>query len=140
MPDNLIYCYCPEGGGLLHIHKNPPYDTEGRLEMIRRMQESHVAEPTRLPPFEDVDPKPEPPMSPNELERLRNASTRLEICAAELRRGDCENEGCRDENGYARPATLRVGRYNLCVRCADERDRGKPPLMVEPRIKLEDLK
>ena len=130
MPDDPIYCYCPEGGGLMHIHRKPPYDTEGRLELIRRAQEARVAEPTRIPPFEDADAEPDPPISPNELERLRNASTRMEIF----------DEGCRDENGNARPATLRVGRYNLCVRCADERDRGKPSQMVEPRIKLEDLK
>jgi hypothetical protein len=140
MPDDLIYCGCPQGGGLPHIHRNPPYDTEGRLERIRREQEARVVEPTRLPPFEDVESEPDPPMSPDELEVLHDSSTRMEICDVELRRGDCENEGCSDENGHARQATLRVGRYNLCEMCADERDRGKPPLMVEARIKLEDLK
>jgi hypothetical protein len=140
MPRDPIYCYCPEGGGLLHMHRNPPYDTEGRLELHRKAQEERVVEPKRLPPFEDEGSESDPPLSPNEQERLRNASTRMEICDVELRRGDCENENCSDENGHARQATLRVGRYNLCVACADERDRGKPPLVVEPRIKLEDLK
>jgi hypothetical protein len=140
MPDDLIYCGCPQGGGLPHIHRNPPYDTEGRLELIRREQEERVVKATCLPQFDSGDPEHDPPMSPNELERYLNASSRMEICDVELRRGDCENKGCCDENGHVRRATLRVGLYNLCERCADERDRGKSPLMVEPRIKLEDLK
>jgi len=140
MPNDPIICHCDEGCGLPHIHRNPPYDTDGRNEMHRKRREERVAQaPTRrLPTFEDGDTGP--PMSPNELDRIWNASTKEEIIAVELSRGRCENEGCRDENGCARKATLRVGRFNLCETCADERDRGKSPDEVEPRIKLEDMK
>jgi hypothetical protein len=141
MPNDPIICHCDEGCGLPHIHRNPPYDTDGRNEMHRKMREERVVEPpTRLPIFECEGLEPIPPLSPNEQERLQNASSRMEICAIELSRGFCENTGCLDEKGGARKATLRVGRYNLCEMCADDRDRGKAPDMVEPRIKLEDLK
>jgi hypothetical protein len=139
MPDGPIYCYCPEGGGLLHIHRNPPYDTEGRLELIRRKQEQRVVKATRLPTFEDDGLEPELPLSPNELERLGSASNYLEFCNVHMSHGDCENPGCRDEREHTRQATVLVGRHYLCQTCADERDRGKSPLLVEPRIKLEDL-
>jgi hypothetical protein len=141
MSDEPIYCYCPEGGGLLHIHRNPPYDTEGRLELIRRKQEQRVVNKvTRLPGFEDDGLEPELPMSQNELERLKSASNYLEVCAIQMNHGDCENPGCSDESTHTRPATVLVGRHYFCDTCADELDRGKWPLSVEPRIKLEDLK
>lgn len=139
MSQEPIICNCDDGCGLPHIHRNPPFDTEGRQEMLRR-REVRVVKPTRMPAFECPDCGPESPMSPNEEERYRKAKGRLEICALELSRGDCENEGCGDGSGSPRRATLRVGRYNLCETCADQRDRDKPPSMIERRIKLEDLK
>jgi hypothetical protein len=139
MPDEPIICNCDDGCGLPHIHRNPPFDTEGRQEMHRRRQ-VRVVTPTRMQPFEDPDSEPDPPISPNEEERYRKAANWMEKCAVEMSRGDCENESCGDGSGYARRATLRVGRYNLCETCADQRDRGKPPSLIERRVKLEDLK
>lgn len=139
MADEPIICNCDEGCGLPHIHRNPPFDTEGRQEMNRR-REVRVVRPTRMQPFEDPDSIPLPPMSPNEEERYLKATGWMEKCELEMSRGDCENEGCRDERGNTRRATLRVGRYNLCENCADQRDRRTPPSLIEPRIKLEDLK
>lgn len=141
MSNDPIICHCDEGCGLPHIHRNPPYDTDGRNEMHRKRREERVVvPPTRLPTFECEGLEPDTPLSPNELDRLKNASTWMEICAIELNRGNCENEGCRDENRQVREATLRVGPYNLCDTCADERDRGKAPDTVEQRTRLEDLK
>lgn len=145
MPNDPIICHCDEGCGLPHIHRNPPYDTNGRNEMHRKRREERAVEPpverpARFPVFDCDGLDPIPPLSPNEQERLRNATSRMEICTIELSRGDCENDGCLDENGCVRKATLRVGRFNLCETCADERDRGKSSDEVEPRIKLEDLK
>ena len=141
MPSDPIICHCDDGCGLPHIHRNPPYDTEGRNEMYRRRREEYVPQPrTPFPTFEPEGTEPDPPLSPNERDRIENASTRGEIIAITFNRGYCENEGCLDENGGPRKATLRVGRYNLCEMCADERDRGKDPATVEQRIRLEDLK
>ena len=140
MPSDPIICHCDDGCGLPHIHRNPPYDTDGRNEMHRKGREEYVPPPrTSLPTFEG-DGEPDPPLSPNEQERLSNAKNRMEICAIELSRGDCENKRCRDEHGQVRRATLRAGRFNLCDICADERDRGKDPASIEQQIRLEDLK
>lgn len=141
MSNDPIICDCDEGCGLPHIHRNPPYDTDGRNELHRKRRQEYVRPAqTPLPTFELEGAEPDPPLSPNQQERLSKARSRFEICAIELSRGNCENERCRDEHGHVRTATLRVGRYNLCENCADERDRGKDPATVEQRIKLEDLK
>jgi hypothetical protein len=140
MPDEPIYCYCPLGGGLLHIHRNPPYDTEGRLEMLRRHQEERVFDTTRLLAFEDDGIEPNLPMSPNELKRLASASNHFEVCAVHMNHGDCEDTGCRDEKGQARSATVLVGDRYLCDICADNQDRDRPAPAAEPRMKLGDLK
>ena len=140
MSSDPIICHCDESF-LPHIHRNPPYDTDGRNEMHRKKREEHVVvRPTLCPTFEPVGAEPDAPLSPNEQERLRSAKSLMEICDIELSRGDCENKGCRDEQGHVRRATLRVGRYNLCEICADERDRGNDPATLDQRIRLEDLK
>ena len=139
MSQEPIICNCDDGCGLPHIHRNPPFDTEGRQEMLRR-REVRVVERKCLPTFEDPEALPDPPMSPNEEDRYRKATNRLEISALIMSHGECENEGCGDGSGCSRRATLRVGRYHLCETCADQRDRDKPPSMIERRIKLEDLK
>jgi len=139
MSDEPIYCYCPQGGGLLHIHRNPPYDTEGRLEMLRRLQRERVVEDTRLPTFEDDGTQHELPMSPNELKRLANAN-HLEACEVHINHGCCEEPGCGDKKRGPRPAEVLVGDFYLCNICADKRDYGKPAELVEPRRRLEELK
>jgi hypothetical protein len=141
MSSDPIICHCDEGCGLPHIHRNPPYDTDGRNELLRKRREEYVPQPrTPLPTFEPDDVEPDPPLSPNELDRIENAATRGELIAIMFNRGCCENHGCLAEDGGPRKATLRVGRYNFCEKCSDDRDRGKDPATVEQRIRLEDLK
>jgi hypothetical protein len=57
MPNDPITCHCDEGCGLPHLHRNPPYDTDGRNEMHRKRREERVAQPPtrRLPRLEDGD-------------------------------------------------------------------------------------
>ena len=56
MPNDPITCHCDEGCGLPHIHRNPPYDTDGRNELHRKMRDQHIPAPrTPMPLFEDEE-------------------------------------------------------------------------------------
>jgi hypothetical protein len=49
------YCCCEEGGGIPHSHRNPPYSTEGRTELMKKRQAEHVPVKHHMAPFDDSE-------------------------------------------------------------------------------------
>jgi hypothetical protein len=136
MSNDPITCHCDEGCGLPHIHRNPPYDTDGRNELHRKMRDHRVPEPrTPLPLFEDEEADSTTPATKDE-ESQGDRPAEVEICDIGSRRGG-ENQDGAGENSSAQKTT-NVGQEDAGS-CAERGESGKHET-IKKQVKLEDLK
>ena len=136
MSNDPIICHCDEGCGLPHIHRNPPYDTDGRNEMHKKMCHHRVLEPrTPMPLFKDEETDSAPP-PPKEEEGLCDLSTEVESCNIGPRRGCEKQDGPGENTGTTKTNDCEEHKNALY---GEKDGRGKDT-DTQAAIKLEKLK
>jgi len=135
MSNDPITCHCDEGCGLPHVHRNPPYDTEGRNELHRKMRDQRVPEPrTPMPVFEDEETDSTFP-PPKEEESQCGRSSKLESCVIGPSHGG-ENQDNAGENSSAQK-TSDVADLGDAGLCDDGSDSDKDET-IKQEVKSED--
>ena len=135
MPTDPITCHCDEGCGLPHIHRNPPYDTDGRNELHRKMRDQRVPEPrTPMPLFKDEEADSTTPATKAE-ESQCDRPAEVESCDIGSSRS-CEKQDGPGENSCA-PEAIEVEDHKNDGLCGEKGARGKGA-DAQATIKLEE--